>query len=187
MKKKRSIFTAASMLSVCGCMVGPDYKTPDTKVNPSFSETQSPATTQASTVSVIATPPAEWWTTFRDTELTSLVQRAVKQNLNLKTAASRVRQARAQRGVVGADLLPNINTEAGYQRARGSQNLDFPIGGASSGGSGGSKTATPANKLSPPGKNHTRDQRSGPSRRAPEPPGFGGFSRSRHRSVRGGF
>ncbi len=140
MKAKSSIVAAVSLFGITGCMVGPDYKTPETKVNPSFSEIQLPATTQASTVSVIASPPVEWWTTFRDTEMTSLLQRAVKQNLNLKTAASRVRQARAQRGVVGADLLPTVNAEGGYQRARGSQNLSFPIG-ALSGGSGSSKSA----------------------------------------------
>ena len=74
-------------LTLTGCMIGPDYKAPQVKVNPSYTETQPPPTTQASTVTTIAPPPAEWWTTFRDPELDSLIQRAVKSNWGLATAA----------------------------------------------------------------------------------------------------
>jgi multidrug efflux system outer membrane protein len=135
-----------------GCMVGPDYKPPQVKLNPAFAETQPPPTTQASTVTSIATPPAEWWTTFRDPELESLIQRAAKGNYTLKEAASRVREARAQRGVTGSDLLPNLNIGGGYQRAHGSKNVNIPIGafGGSSGSSKSSSSATGAGKLTVP-------------------------------------
>jgi NodT family efflux transporter outer membrane factor (OMF) lipoprotein len=130
--KTRNLFSlllqVMSAGTITGCMVGPNYKPPTVSVNPAFTETQSPATTQASTVSPIASPPTEWWTTFRDTELQSLIQRAAKGNLNLKQAASRVRQARAQRGVTGSDLLPNLNADGGYQRAHGSKNVTIPAG-----------------------------------------------------------
>jgi multidrug efflux system outer membrane protein len=148
------VAAASTVANLTGCMVGPDYQAPQTKLKPAFTETQAPSTSQpASTVSTIASAPVEWWTTFRDSELSSLIQRAAKQNLSLKQAASRVRQARFQRGVVGSDLLPNINADGGYQRARGSQNLSFPLG-ALGGGSGGSTAKTPAaagrTKLTPP-------------------------------------
>jgi outer membrane protein, multidrug efflux system len=114
-------------------------------VNPAFTEIQPPPTTQASTVAAIASPPVEWWTTFRDTELQSLIERAAKGNLNLKQAASRVRQARAQRGVTGADLLPDFTTTSGYQRAHGSKNLSIPAGAFGGGtGAANTKTTTPA-------------------------------------------
>ncbi len=145
----RSLIVSASLAAMTGCMVGPNYKPPVVKVNQSFTEIAPPPTTQASTVATIATPPVEWWTTFRDTELESLIQRAAKENLSLKQAASRVRQARAQRGVTGADLLPNVNVDGGYQRARGSQNLSFPIGalgGSGSGSSGGGKSTAAISK-----------------------------------------
>jgi multidrug efflux system outer membrane protein len=143
--KIRQFSAAVSLAAIGGCMVGPDYKPPVVKVNPSFTEIQAPPTTQASTVAAIASPPVEWWTTFRDTELQSLIERAARGNLNLKQAASRVRQARAQRGVTGADLLPDFTTDSGYQRAHGSKNLQIPAGAfGPSAGSSNSKTTTPA-------------------------------------------
>jgi NodT family efflux transporter outer membrane factor (OMF) lipoprotein len=136
-----SISTLA-LAGLAGCMVGPNYKPPEVKVNPGFTEAVPPASTQPiSTVAAKANPPVEWWTTFRDTELESLIQRAAKGNLNLKQAASRVRQARAQRGVTGADLLPNLNADGGYQRAHGSKNVTIPLGAFGVGGGSSKGTA----------------------------------------------
>jgi outer membrane protein, multidrug efflux system len=133
-----------SLAALAGCMIGPDYAAPVVKVNPSFTEIQPAPTTQASIVATIASPPVEWWTTFRDPEMQSLIERAAKGNWDLKRAASRVRQARAQRGVTGADLLPDFSTNSGYQRAHGSKNVSIPLGafGGGSGGSGGSSAAS---------------------------------------------
>ncbi len=131
-------------------MIGPNYTAPVVKVNPSFTETQPAPTTQASTVSTVSSPPVEWWTTFRDPEMQSLIERAAKGNYNLKEAASRVRQARAQRGVTGADLLPDFTTTSGYQRAHGSKNVSIPLGAF--GGSGSSSTGTASNAASPASK-----------------------------------
>jgi multidrug efflux system outer membrane protein len=136
------LFCVSSLAAVSGCMVGPDYKPPVVKLNPAFTETQPPPTTQASTVAAIASPPVEWWTTFRDTEMQSLIERAARGNLDLKRAASRVRQARAQRGVTGADLLPDFTTNSGYERAHGSKNVTIPLGAF--GGSGGSSSKSTA-------------------------------------------
>ncbi len=169
-----------ALAAMAGCMVGPDYKPPVTKLNPQYTETQPPPTTQASTVATIARPPVEWWTTFRDNELSSLIERAAKQNLSLRQAASRVRQARAQRGVVGSDLLPNINADGGYQRARGSQNLDLPFGAASGGGgsgSGGGKTTASSGKakLTLPGQITPAINEAAHSGGPQSPLGSGGF------------
>ena len=124
--------------SIGGCMVGPDYKPPQVKVNPQFTETQPPATTQpASTVSTREPQVTEWWTTFRDPELEKLVARAVKGNPTLAIAASRVRGSRAQRGITGTSIFPTLSTTDGYQRSRGSQNVSLPFGGKNGGSSGG--------------------------------------------------
>jgi multidrug efflux system outer membrane protein len=156
----KHLFPALAAAALTGCMIGPNYTPPATKLNPSFTETQAPSTTQPSTVAGIAAPPVEWWTTFRDTELQSLIQRAAMGNLNLKQAASRVRQARAQRGVTGADLLPDFNSETGYQRAHGSKNVEIPLGAFTS---GSGKTAAPANnKLTIPAQKKAQAQQ--PSR-----------------------
>jgi len=167
-----SVVSLAAVGTLSGCMVGPNYKAPEVKVNPSFTETQAPPTTQASKVTTVASPPVEWWSTFRDPELQSLIQRAVKENLNLKQAASRVRQARAQAGVTGADLLPNFNLDGGYQRAHGSNNVSIPLAafGASSGSTSG-KASTPNGKLSVPGQVNTAQTNSGQINEAANPGG----------------
>ncbi len=142
--RRRWIVALPLAAAAAGCMVGPDYQPPAQKAAPGFTEVQPPATTRpTSTVSTRDVTVTEWWTTFRDPELETLVTRAAKGNLNFQIAASRVRQSRAQRGVTGTSLFPNLDVNPGYQRSRGSDNVDIPLGGAggSSGSSGKGTTA----------------------------------------------
>ncbi len=64
---------------------------------------------------------AAWWKTFCDRELDSLIAAAVQSNFTLRVAQARVREARAQRGVVAGTLWPSLGTSAGYSRNRYSQ------------------------------------------------------------------
>ena len=70
---------------------------------------------------IVVESPAvrQWWKTFRDSTLEELVERAVEANLDLRTAAARVTEARAARGVSASALLPSIGTTDGYTRVRG--------------------------------------------------------------------
>jgi len=52
---------------------------------------------------------ASWWTTLNDSELSSLIERAVAGNLDLKKAQARVLEARARRGIAKADMFPTLN------------------------------------------------------------------------------
>ena len=110
-----------------GCKVGPDYHEPHTDDMPAAwygpTTATQPATTQASaTQPIVATTQpvdiAEWWTTFNDPELNALVKRGIEANLDIKQAESRLRQARAARGVIAADFFPQVNADASYTRAR---------------------------------------------------------------------
>ena len=47
-----------------------------------------------------------WWAVFKDPELDSLIDSAFRENLDLRTAATRVLQARAQRNVAAGNLFP---------------------------------------------------------------------------------
>jgi len=74
----------------------------------------------------------QWWTTFQDPLLESLITRAVQANRDLRTAEARVREARALRGVAAADLGPTINVSGSYTRQRFSENaLTLPSGTSS--------------------------------------------------------
>ncbi len=51
---------------------------------------------------------ARWWTTLGDDTLNSLIERAVKSNLDLRTAYAQLKQARAQRNIAKWDLHNGI-------------------------------------------------------------------------------
>ena len=68
-----------------------------------------------------STDPAveQWWSSFHDPELDSLIERAVRNNLDLKVAASRFLESRAARGVARSALLPSVEITDSPQRVRG--------------------------------------------------------------------
>ena len=76
----------------------------------------------------------QWWRSFHDAELDSLIERAVRANLDLKIAASRLLEARAARGVARSGLLPSIETSDSPQRVRGglTQGIFRPNAGSQS-------------------------------------------------------
>lgn len=103
---------AAVLLLACpglpGCVtVGPDYAAPRVDMPRAWSA-QAPAAASAADRETLA----RWWTRFEDPVLTGLVGRAMAGNLDLKAAVARVRQARAQRRVAGAGLLPGFTAGA---------------------------------------------------------------------------
>ena len=63
-----------------------------------------------------------WWRRFDDPELTSLVDRLARQNLELQEAAQRIAEARAQVRITAAQGLPNLDAGATYTRTRASPN-----------------------------------------------------------------
>lgn len=124
--KLRSLFVLVVLSAVflSGCKVGPNYKAPLTKVPATWGETETkPSAENVSTVDAAQVPVTRWWSTFEDPMLDSLVERAVVANLDLQFAQARVREARAQRGIIKADLYPTVNGSASYQRSRNSENL----------------------------------------------------------------
>jgi multidrug efflux system outer membrane protein len=104
---KRYISVLMIVLVLSGCAtVGPDYVHPDVSIPDKWNaETVVPLNgsgTDAKTLS-------EWWSTLNDPELTSLIERAIQGNLDLRKATARVREARARGGVAVADLFPTLD------------------------------------------------------------------------------
>jgi len=98
------------------CTVGPDFKKPRSALPGAFTETFPGATTQPASLS-------EWWTNFNDPKLDDLIHLTMRDNLDIRQAASRVREARAQRGVVDADFFPSVDTGGSFSRSKSSENL----------------------------------------------------------------
>jgi multidrug efflux system outer membrane protein len=63
-------------------------------------------------------PVAEFWQRFQDDELTSLIQRALKANTDVRTAAASLAEARALGRLADADLFPSVNVNGGAARIR---------------------------------------------------------------------
>ena len=92
---------------LAGCAtVGPDYIPPEISAPEQWHTDLKAALTQGSMDSKMM---AGWWTTLNDPALTSLIQRALTGNLNLKEARSRVREARARRGISAAERFPTLD------------------------------------------------------------------------------
>ncbi|MCL4501937.1 MAG: efflux transporter outer membrane subunit [Deltaproteobacteria bacterium] len=112
-----------------GCMVGPDYKRPETKVSETWNGQEA---VTKSTPSKTTANPAEvvlWWNNFKDPTLSSLVEMAVRSNLDLRQAESRIRQARAALGVAGGPLYPQVDANLQYQRSSRSTSQAVSPGG----------------------------------------------------------
>src|SRR5258705_14007096 len=108
----------AVLLFLSGCAVGPNYRSPQTKAPAQWNESLAGGETNS------AITTTEWWTNFNDSELDSLVGRAVRSNLDLRIAQARVREARAQYGIASADLWPTLDGSSSYARQRQSTRLN---------------------------------------------------------------
>lgn len=115
---------ATLSLSLFGCTVGPDFvpQKPDVpKEWVGVSNAQGSEQTRPSTVTATPTNDDAWWASFRDPVLTSLIERAAASNLDIRAAALRIAEARAQRRVAGADQWPSLTGNASYESQRFSE------------------------------------------------------------------
>jgi NodT family efflux transporter outer membrane factor (OMF) lipoprotein len=118
-------------IGLTGCTVGPDFQSPEIREAPRRSALDG-GSVPSRTVEVAV--DMAWWKSFRDSQLSSLVERLVVQNLDLETAAERVIQSRAQRQVAVSQGLPHIDgqssTTYNRQSPNGTLSLLTPAPGA---------------------------------------------------------
>ncbi|EPE9018241.1 efflux transporter outer membrane subunit [Campylobacter upsaliensis] len=73
-----------------------------------------------------------WWKDFNDSNLNLLVEKALKNNADLKIAYVNLKQAAAQLGIDRSDLLPKLDASANANRAKSSINAPNNKTGANS-------------------------------------------------------
>jgi len=118
--------TCFSLLSLGGCVMGPDFRTPETPLAAHWANTPSQSGHSGTAESPV---DMRWWDSFGDAQLSALVREAQTRNFDLQMAASRLEQSRAMRRQVAADTLPAVDGSAGYSRSRNSQRgLNDPSG-----------------------------------------------------------
>ena len=106
-------------LLTSACAVGPNYQRPGVKLTAAY-------VTPAPVVAVQPAALESWWEGFNDPLLTTVVQRALAQNLDLEQARARILQSRAMARAAGAALLPQAGASGSV--ARVDQSLLSPIG-----------------------------------------------------------
>jgi hypothetical protein len=106
-------------IGLIGCTVGPDYQSPEMREE---SRRSAPDGEGVSSRTVEGAVDLAWWKSFRDSQLSSLVEKLVTQNLDLKTAAERVIQSVAQRQVAVSQGLPHIDGQSSTTYNRQSPN-----------------------------------------------------------------
>jgi multidrug efflux system outer membrane protein len=102
-----------------GCMVGPDYSRPPVLIPDNFR-------------GIVGAPTAEsfadlpWFDVFRDPVLQELVREALQNNYDLRVAAARVEEARAQIGIARSFLFPQFDFNGGGNAQQASRVADPP-------------------------------------------------------------
>lgn len=108
----RNLCSVLLLMLLTGCTVGPDYIRPDTT---------SPSRWNVDYQSAAGLADSEWWGKFGDPVLDSLIEQAVRGNLDLKSATAKVDQYLGALDVARSQYFPQISAgfDAGGKRAAG--------------------------------------------------------------------
>ena len=103
MRNKAFILITAAFLA--GCSFRPDMPNVDTNFTSTY-------TFETSDIRDL------WWKEFHDENLNSLVESALEKNTNLRIAYLNLEKAKASLGIAEADLLPGVNLNVSYTKAK---------------------------------------------------------------------
>jgi NodT family efflux transporter outer membrane factor (OMF) lipoprotein len=121
---------AAVALAACGlaaCSLAPPYRAPPSSA-PAPGTFREAGEWQVAAPSD-AQPRGAWWTIFQDPLLDDLESKVAAANQDIKAAAARLQQARAETRIQRAGLFPNLALASSATRARISPNSPrFPAG-----------------------------------------------------------
>lgn len=121
----RRVLCLLPSLASAACMVGPNFTSPDAPVAEQWLESGNPA------VRTDRTDYTSWWSAFGDPTLSSLVDRAYRQNLSLMAAGARVLEARAALGRAIGQFYPQQQQVGGaitYNQFSKSDAATNPLG-----------------------------------------------------------
>ena len=104
-----------------GCAIGPNYERPPVAEPPTF---RGQAMAEAASLA-----DAPWWEVFQDPILKTLIQDALRNNYDVRIAAARVQEARANFRVSRSDLYPSLDYTAGVSRSKISPGIAGAPGG----------------------------------------------------------
>ncbi|WP_052391870.1 efflux transporter outer membrane subunit [Paraburkholderia bannensis] len=121
LNRPRATFALAGWLGtatlLAGCAVGPDYRAPQADAPAQWRTAPPVSASTQPTLADGSTDLQQWWARLNDPLLDALVNEAVAGNLDVATATSRVREARAVLRQAGGALYPSLNATGGFTRS----------------------------------------------------------------------
>ena len=113
---RRALALAAIGLLAAGCTVGPDYRRPEATLPVEYRGLGPANPPGAGSLGDLP-----WWDLFGDPVLQELIHEAIRQNYDLRVAAARIIDARAQVTVARSFQFPELNGRgaAPYQKIEG--------------------------------------------------------------------
>lgn len=109
--------------SLSGCLMGPDYKRPDTL------QADSWRLSSGASGSIANLP---WWELLKDEALQQLIRTGLQENLDVQMAAANIDEYQAQLTIAQYDLIPSLSASGAAFGFRNTNNntLSIPGGGA---------------------------------------------------------
>jgi len=118
------VFAVLSLLLISGCMLGPDYKRIPTDVDSMDSYSNTPDNwIDANDLE----NSMRWWESLNDPVINDLVEKALANNYDLKSAAARVLEAEALLAESHGRRLPDV--QYSWDRSRSKISFISPLGG----------------------------------------------------------
>jgi multidrug efflux system outer membrane protein len=119
--KGRPLLGFATIAALGACTVGPDYARPELDVplehRRAATELGAPPAGDAPQLGELL-----WEEVFTDPVLQELIRTALEQNGDLRIAAARILEARANLGIVRSRYYPDVNAGAGWTATRTAEN-----------------------------------------------------------------
>lgn len=111
---KKLYFTIPLLATLTACAVGPNYKRPQIAVPGEFrGAAETPGAKSA-----VSLAETQWPDLFKSETLNKLIGAALERNFDVRIAAERVQQARAQLGITRADQFPFLDVQAQFTAVR---------------------------------------------------------------------
>jgi multidrug efflux system outer membrane protein len=109
---KKLAYLLIVTILMAGCAVGPKYTRPVVATPTNYR-----AALPAQTSTAPAAPPSsfgneDWWQVYQDPVLIQLIHTAIRQNYDVRIAATRVLEAQAQVGIIRSNQLPSAGVGA---------------------------------------------------------------------------
>jgi NodT family efflux transporter outer membrane factor (OMF) lipoprotein len=118
----RSWIACCGAAGLSACSVGPDFQLPETGLPEHYLAGVNTSKTVPASELVASVSLTQWWRSFRDPQLVSLVERSIAANPDIAIALARLQQVRAQQFVAIGAALPKGELSAGAAVGTGTDN-----------------------------------------------------------------